>query len=174
MGQTLILHLKNGRIKKNMILPKLIFGLVVSFHSKTQVLGIVYFAMLYRTVPWKVAKETDPTYSIYISKRHPEGYGYLAFDKIPEGPRSLLYKILDPEASNRPCAIDLLKDPWLQSREQCIQYHESAPGVFVGELQTVHHVHVIDAHNLQQQAHWCHDSVNNSRSSSFDAHAFRS
>ncbi|KAJ3114854.1 serine/threonine-protein kinase HAL4/sat4 [Phlyctochytrium bullatum] len=75
---------------------------------------------IWACVPWRVAKQQDPHYNDYLTKRRPEaGSGFYTFDKLHPGPRKLFYKILDPNPELRPNACDLLTDEWLSKQEVC-------------------------------------------------------
>ncbi|KAJ3228184.1 serine/threonine-protein kinase HAL4/sat4 [Chytriomyces hyalinus] len=82
--------------------------------------GIIYYALLKNSVPWRIAKLTDPHYSEYLKKRRREFCtGYIPFDRIPEGSRALLYNILEPDPCSRFTIQNIQDDKWLKGLEMC-------------------------------------------------------
>ncbi|KAJ3283404.1 serine/threonine-protein kinase HAL4/sat4 [Borealophlyctis nickersoniae] len=90
--------------------------------------GIIYYSMLFRSVPWRVARPSDHYYQEYLKRRRPNGVkGYSPFDRLPPGPRNALYHILDPDPDTRWDVTRLLADSWMAGVECC---HLIAPGVY--------------------------------------------
>ncbi|KAJ3219237.1 serine/threonine-protein kinase HAL4/sat4 [Clydaea vesicula] len=81
--------------------------------------GIILFAMYQKTVPWHLAKQDDHNYAAYTKKRHYEGYGFLSFDKLPEGPRSIIYKLLEPNPKLRPSTAEIFENYWFNAICYC-------------------------------------------------------
>ncbi|KAJ3245011.1 serine/threonine-protein kinase HAL4/sat4 [Chytriomyces hyalinus] len=82
--------------------------------------GIIYYALLKNSVPWRIAKLTDPHYAEYLKKRRREYCtGYIPFDRIPEGSRALLYNILEPDPFSRFTIQNIQDDKWLKGLEMC-------------------------------------------------------
>ncbi|KAJ3213444.1 serine/threonine-protein kinase HAL4/sat4 [Dinochytrium kinnereticum] len=82
--------------------------------------GIIYYTMHCNSVPWRIAKSQDAYYNDYLNKRRPDqASGFFNFDRLHPGPRSLFYKILEPNPDKRPGAAELLKDEWLSKQEVC-------------------------------------------------------
>ncbi|KAJ3413253.1 serine/threonine-protein kinase HAL4/sat4 [Chytridiales sp. JEL 0842] len=82
--------------------------------------GIIYYAMLLNSVPWRAARLKDSHYQEYLSNRRPQtSSGYIAFDRLPPGPRGLMYKILEPDAYMRPTVQMLLNDEFVGACEVC-------------------------------------------------------
>jgi serine/threonine protein kinase len=75
--------------------------------------------MCQKTVPWALAKSSDPHYSVYIQKRHDEGYGFSQFDRLPQGPKSIIYQIMHPDPEKRWNTEELLKQPYMNNIEFC-------------------------------------------------------
>ncbi|KAI9220901.1 kinase-like domain-containing protein [Blastocladiella britannica] len=60
--------------------------------------GIIYFVMLHKTIAWKAAVPADPHYSHFLEARKTGMFEYIdELEAEPEGPRDLLYKILEPD-----------------------------------------------------------------------------
>ena len=90
--------------------------------------------MQYHTVPWRIAKDSDPAYKTFVNKRR-DGYGYPLLDRIAEGPREVLYKIIDPNARTRWNIEHVVKSEWVQHVDCCIV---SERGVFHAAVKVVH------------------------------------
>ncbi len=98
--------------------------------------------MIYNTVPWRLAKNSDHLYHTYMQRRHPEGFGFPSFDRLPEGPRKTLYRMLDPNPATRASIKDILSDNWVQSIECCLRIDHGK-----GHLVSVDHEHEHDEHS---------------------------
>ncbi|KAI8823665.1 kinase-like domain-containing protein [Fimicolochytrium jonesii] len=99
--------------------------------------GIIFFTLFNRSMPWRVARMgADAHYSRYANyitgvynpldkdqinhAAHPDAtHGYAPFDKIPPGPRTLLYRLLDPSPQTRWSADQLFQDEWFSRVEAC-------------------------------------------------------
>ncbi|ORY50893.1 Pkinase-domain-containing protein [Rhizoclosmatium globosum] len=82
--------------------------------------GIIYYALLKNSVPWHVAKSSDLHYTEYVRRRNPQyNSGFLPFDRLPEGPRNIIYHVLEPDPAIRWTVENILDDPWLKAREVC-------------------------------------------------------
>lgn len=75
-------------------------------------------------VPWHYAKDSDTHYQNYVAKRHTEGYGFQPFDCILEGPRSMLYTLLEPDPVKRVCIADVAASDFMQSIQLCSITHQ--------------------------------------------------
>lgn len=75
--------------------------------------------MCQKTVPWALAKPSDPHYSVYIQKRHDEGYGFSQFDRLPQGPKSVIYQMMQSDPDKRWNTEELLKQPYMANIEYC-------------------------------------------------------
>ncbi|KAJ3091491.1 hypothetical protein HK102_000335 [Quaeritorhiza haematococci] len=75
--------------------------------------------MFFHSVPWRAAKASDPHYQNYLQRRHAEGYGFPAFDRLPLQPRLMIYRILEPDTTKRITIPQMVEDPWFKSIEVC-------------------------------------------------------
>ncbi|KAJ3328864.1 serine/threonine-protein kinase HAL4/sat4 [Blyttiomyces sp. JEL0837] len=112
--------------------------------------GIIYYAMISNSVPWRAAKDGDPHYTEFLKKRKPEYQsGYVPFDRLVPGSKSILYRILEPAPSIRPSVQTILEDEWLSKQEVCHTEMENDPSAVTasGEVYqgprwpAVRHVH---------------------------------
>ncbi|KAI8621025.1 kinase-like domain-containing protein [Chytriomyces sp. MP71] len=93
------------------------------FATKVDVwaIGIIYYALLKNSVPWRIAKSTDLHYCEYTKKRNPQYCtGYIPFDRLNEHYQALLYHILEPDPAVRFSIQDIQDDTWVKSLEMCI------------------------------------------------------
>ncbi|TPX48110.1 hypothetical protein SeMB42_g01663 [Synchytrium endobioticum] len=87
-------------------------------------IGIIYYTMLYKSVPWRTSKPSDTHYTAYLARRRPaietgSAYGFPPFDRQPPGTRDMLYRLLDPNPDLRISMIEIMNDPWFQKLEMC-------------------------------------------------------
>jgi serine/threonine protein kinase len=87
--------------------------------------GIILYTMYKNHVPWHLAKPSDNHYNQYISKRHAEGYGFQPFDCIIEGPRTLLYKLLEPDPQYRITMKEIEATPYIKGAQMCCIIHQT-------------------------------------------------
>ncbi|KAI9357256.1 kinase-like domain-containing protein [Zopfochytrium polystomum] len=88
--------------------------------------GIIYYALLCNSIPWRIAKFEDLHYRDYVNRRNPDmAVGYIPFDRLLPDPRRILYRLLEPIPSARWTTKDALEDLWLAFAEQC---HSMADG----------------------------------------------
>ncbi|KAI8999780.1 kinase-like domain-containing protein [Gaertneriomyces semiglobifer] len=89
--------------------------------------GIIFYTLIHRCIPWRVAKVTDPHYCAYSNsikhnstKDGPRPTsGYPPFDRTPVGPRKLLYRMLDPNPAKRWTIEEVLEDEWVKTVDIC-------------------------------------------------------
>ncbi|KAI9184224.1 hypothetical protein H9P43_003277 [Blastocladiella emersonii ATCC 22665] len=82
--------------------------------------GIIYFVMLYKTIPWKAAQNSDPHYAHFIETKAAHQFEYIDdLPASPHGPRDLLYKILEPSPVLRITMEKIKEDPWFMAIETC-------------------------------------------------------
>ncbi|ORY00132.1 Pkinase-domain-containing protein [Basidiobolus meristosporus CBS 931.73] len=79
--------------------------------------GIVYYAMLYRGIPFRTATKNDPNYKNYLELRRLGTYEPL--NKLPPGCRELFMRILEPNPAERITMEEILEDEWFKSIEVC-------------------------------------------------------
>ncbi|TPX32597.1 hypothetical protein SmJEL517_g04330 [Synchytrium microbalum] len=84
-------------------------------------IGIIYYTMIYNSVPWRASKQGDTHYQCYLSRRHPgpPAHGFIPFDRQPPGTRDMLYRLLDPSADQRISITEIMNDPWFMKIESC-------------------------------------------------------
>ncbi len=146
------LHLKNGMKDPSTILQRPMFGHVVSICFSTLSItltthsllfpGIIYYTMLCGSVPWRLAKQSDPAYHSYSARVRPDGSGCPTFDKLDEGPRKIIYGTLCPSPSKRVVVQDLLKSHCVSSMSCCIKIEHGK-----GHLHPVNHTHNYPMHH---------------------------
>ncbi|KNE55130.1 HAL protein kinase [Allomyces macrogynus ATCC 38327] len=83
--------------------------------------GVVYYAMTYRGIPWKQATKADPNYAYYLSNRK---RNFEALDRLPDGCRELMYKILEPDPRKRITVAEIISDAWFKSIQVCFHCPE--------------------------------------------------
>lgn len=98
-------------------------------------IGIIYYTMVYQSVPWRAAKKSDFNYQQYCLKTNHEGFGFPPLDKLGDA-QSLMYQLLDPNPSTRPLIQDILRNPWVQDIECCLKLEHGK-----GHLVSVEHSH---------------------------------
>ena len=79
-------------------------------------IGIIYYAMVYHTVPWEVAHMRDRGYAHYAV------YGWDGFEplqRLPHGARHMLQQILQPNPEHRITIQGIMQDPWFQQIKPC-------------------------------------------------------
>lgn len=86
--------------------------------------GIIFYTILHKSIPWRVAKAADPHYGRYldfINKKGKErgGFGFPPFDRTPPGPRRLLYGLLDSDPVTRVGVSAVMEDEWFRNVEAC-------------------------------------------------------
>ncbi|ORY06939.1 Pkinase-domain-containing protein [Basidiobolus meristosporus CBS 931.73] len=79
--------------------------------------GIVYYTMVYRGIPFRIANLNEPTYVQFLNSRKLGNYEPIT--RLPEGCRNLMMKILEPNPDLRITTDEILKDEWLMSVEVC-------------------------------------------------------
>lgn len=79
-------------------------------------IGIIYFAMIYHTVPWDAATETDLNYKHYLE------YGWDEFEpfkKLSNGSQAILKHILEPDPTKRITIEEIMMNPWFKEIKDC-------------------------------------------------------
>jgi serine/threonine protein kinase len=93
---------------------------------------MIFYTMLAKNLLWGSSQDSDPKYSQYLKKRET---GYPPFESQEPMQKELLYRMLDPEASKRPEAADILKESWMLSVKECM------PPSDPNETTAYHHEH---------------------------------
>lgn len=78
--------------------------------------GIVYYVMVYASVPWRAARLSDSYYKHYLACN---GKGFWPIDKLAPGARSLIYAILEPDPAQRPQIEQVMANDWLVNTLYC-------------------------------------------------------
>jgi len=96
--------------------------------------GIIYYTMMFSSVPWRAAKKSDPYFEHYLKcLRHNSSSSsssssharFPLFDRYPPLVRDLIYKMLDPDPNTRYSIEDVLQDPWFVSVDYCTEREPS-------------------------------------------------
>ncbi|KAI8622020.1 kinase-like domain-containing protein [Chytriomyces sp. MP71] len=77
--------------------------------------GIIYYVMLYNSIPWKSATHTDTRYKHYQEHRG----NFWPIDRLVPPKRKLMYKILDPDVTKRAPMSDIMEDEWIKGISFC-------------------------------------------------------
>ncbi|KAJ3139967.1 serine/threonine-protein kinase HAL4/sat4 [Geranomyces variabilis] len=78
-------------------------------------IGIIYYVMVYNSIPWKAATPTDPRYKHYLENKGK----FWPLDRMQPGPRKLMYRILDPNPATRITMKEVEEDEWFKSLKVC-------------------------------------------------------
>ena len=77
--------------------------------------GIIYYAMIFHGVPWRMATLKDPNYAYYLDHR---GH-FEPFMRIPVELAHLLERILEPDPNQRIAMDELKHDPYYSQIKVC-------------------------------------------------------
>ncbi|KAJ3369083.1 serine/threonine-protein kinase HAL4/sat4 [Allomyces arbusculus] len=83
--------------------------------------GIIYFVMKHKTIPWKAAMPNNPHYARYLETKGTGQFEYI--EDLDMGPRTLLYKLLEPDPVKRIAMDEVQRDPWFQTIQACQPDH---------------------------------------------------
>ncbi|KAJ3366964.1 serine/threonine-protein kinase HAL4/sat4 [Allomyces javanicus] len=83
--------------------------------------GIIYFVMKHKTIPWKAAMLNNPHYARYLETKGTGQFEYI--EDLDMGPRTLLYKLLEPDPVKRIAMDEVQRDPWFQTIQACQPDH---------------------------------------------------
>lgn len=78
-------------------------------------LAIIYFAMVFHTIPWQVAQLSDEGYRQYVTNPR----AFEPFKRLSYGARTLLKRMLEPDPAKRITIKEILDDEWVQSIRVC-------------------------------------------------------
>ncbi|KAI9323053.1 kinase-like domain-containing protein [Zopfochytrium polystomum] len=100
--------------------------------------GVIYLVMMYCRFPWEKAILTDPNYSSYV--HHSSGHPWTRFfDNLPDGPRSLIPRMLHPDPEKRPLVTEVLEDEWFKGIFCCCdaapKADDGSPDVTTGNME---------------------------------------
>ncbi len=74
-------------------------------------LAIIYYALVFHSVPWEEAKPTDPCFAEYLL-HGPDGFE--PFQRLPKPARSLLKAMLQVDPAKRISIEQVREDPWVK------------------------------------------------------------
>lgn len=92
--------------------------------------GIVFLCMTIRRFPWRIPRQTDPSFRAFATNQNQQQFRLLKL--LPREARPVMAGILDIDPNRRSNLQTVLNDKWVQSIDVC-QIHE--PG-----KKHVHHV----------------------------------
>jgi len=81
--------------------------------------GIIFLAMFYNELPWKSAILSNSKYKLWTEKRKNE-----IINDLPNGPRQLITRMLEPDQEKRITMEEIFKDKWFRHIYCCLD-HES-------------------------------------------------
>ncbi|KAK4686700.1 hypothetical protein P7C73_g3421, partial [Tremellales sp. Uapishka_1] len=102
--------------------------------------AVVFYCMQFQELPWRVAKQSDPTFATYTSQYHPppptanppNGAAPTPSttpaplnNLIPRECRSVIKHMLDPDPKTRWGIEEALKDKWIQGIVLCVEGQEN-------------------------------------------------
>ena len=79
-------------------------------------IGTVFYSMLAKNLLWNSTKDTDLHYQSYLKRREA---GFPQFEVLDNNYKELLYCLLDPVASNRIEAPEVLEKQWVKEIRVC-------------------------------------------------------
>jgi hypothetical protein len=97
--------------------------------------GIIYYALVFRGIPWQVATTKDANYSYFLEHR---GVEYEPLCRLQPGVKELMFKILEPDPKKRITVQEIMDDGWFKKVETC---HDAKPP-------SVEHSHFVDNYEL--------------------------
>ncbi|KAI9340026.1 hypothetical protein DFJ73DRAFT_845760 [Zopfochytrium polystomum] len=77
--------------------------------------GIIYYVMLYNSIPWKAASPQDARFKHYVDNVA----AFWPIGRLPPPTRNILYRILNPDVSKRIWIKDIVLDEWIKSIIVC-------------------------------------------------------
>ncbi|KAJ3330820.1 serine/threonine-protein kinase HAL4/sat4 [Blyttiomyces sp. JEL0837] len=91
-------------------------------------IGIIYYVMLYNSIPWKAAGNNDARFKYYLEHRG----SFWPIDRLSPPVRKMMYRILEPDVTKRVWIKDIMEDEWIKATEYCA----------VGSpMEAMHHTH---------------------------------
>ncbi|GAB5592197.1 hypothetical protein Unana1_07097 [Umbelopsis nana] len=79
--------------------------------------AIIFYSMQTGSIPWRIAKIDDTNYHQYVKLRGSQAFD--PFTKLPSDAIHIIYKMLDPNAAERPTIEQVLQDSWIQAIPVC-------------------------------------------------------
>lgn len=74
-------------------------------------LAILYFAMVFHTIPWEVARASDPAFRQFLANPR----AFEPFKRLSFGARTLLKRMLEPDPNRRITIAEILEDDWVKT-----------------------------------------------------------
>lgn len=87
--------------------------------------AVVFYCMQFQELPWRVAKNTDPTYNTYRSQytlgtaESPSATPAPLNNLVPRECRGVIKHMLDPDPKTRWSIDDALADKWMMGIKVC-------------------------------------------------------
>jgi len=79
--------------------------------------GIIFLAMFYNELPWKSAILSNRKYKMWAEKGISE-----IINDLPNGPRQLITRMLEPDPNKRITMEEIYKDKWFKHINCCLDY----------------------------------------------------
>ncbi|KAJ3054318.1 serine/threonine-protein kinase HAL4/sat4 [Rhizophlyctis rosea] len=86
--------------------------------------GIIYYVMVYNSIPWKAAVGGDVRFKHFLEHKG----NFWPLDRLPSGPKRLMYRILDPDPATRIKVPEILEDEWIKEVRSCDAGNEATVG----------------------------------------------
>jgi len=85
--------------------------------------GIVFLAMFYNELPWKSAILSNSKYKLWAEKGKSE-----IITDLPNGPRQLITRMLEPDPEKRITMEEIFKDKWFKHIYCCLDHENGENG----------------------------------------------
>ncbi|RKO97130.1 hypothetical protein CXG81DRAFT_13284 [Caulochytrium protostelioides] len=85
--------------------------------------GIIYYVMMHNAIPWKAANVNDGRFKHFTEHR----YHFWPIDKLPPGPRTMLWKMLEINPAKRITIDAMFKDAWFSDIAVCSAADKKRP-----------------------------------------------
>lgn len=82
--------------------------------------GIIYYAMTFHGIPWESATLKDPNFKHFADHRSMQAEPLV---RLPHGPRSLLFRMLEPDPAKRIRVEEIMEDEWFKRISICSRSH---------------------------------------------------
>ncbi|ORX80963.1 kinase-like protein [Anaeromyces robustus] len=77
--------------------------------------GIIFLAMFYNELPWKSAILSNKKYKVWVEKGISE-----IINDLPNGPKQLITRMLEPDPEKRITMEEIFKDKWFKNINCCL------------------------------------------------------
>ncbi|KAI8622023.1 kinase-like domain-containing protein [Chytriomyces sp. MP71] len=78
-------------------------------------IGIIYYVMLYNSIPWSIAKLSDARFKHYRDSK----IKFWPIARLPPHPRKIIFGMLEPDVSQRLKISTVLSSDWVKSISSC-------------------------------------------------------